>query len=142
MPLRLVLDTHAWLWHSLGSPKLGPIARTQIDAAVNQHEVWISVASCWEVGQLVAAGKFVLTQTVRSWMHQSICKMRLGVIELRRRQVMDAIDRIGILTTKDPFDSFIVSAAIRRGATLVTADGKITAYAVSTGNVAVMNARN
>lgn len=137
---RLLLDTHAWVWHSAGSSDLGPKARAQIDQAVRNKTVCISVASCWEVGRLVASNKLTFAMSVRSWMHKSIRQMRLGIVELRRRQVMDAIDRIGELQTRDPFDSFIISAAAHRSATLVTADEFILDYAAATSAVKVLDA--
>jgi PIN domain nuclease of toxin-antitoxin system len=137
---RLLLDTHAWVWHSAGSSDLGTKARAQIDQAIRRKEVCISVASCWEVGRLVASNKLTFATSVRSWMHKSIRQMSLGIVELRRRQVMDAIDRIGELETRDPFDSFIISAAAHRGATLVTADGCILDYVAATGALTALNA--
>lgn len=137
----VLLDTHAWLWHASGDTSLGPKARTAIDRAAASSRVCVSVASCWEVGQLVAKKKISLKLPTRSWMHRSIASMGLRVIELRRRQVMDAVDMIGKIASHDPFDSFIFATAARCGARLVSADGHLKDHAEATGTVVVLDAR-
>jgi PIN domain nuclease of toxin-antitoxin system len=45
--VRLLLDTHAFLWFVAGDASLSALARTAIESATN--EVFVSVASAWEV---------------------------------------------------------------------------------------------
>lgn len=140
-PSPLLLDTHAWLWYSLGERSLGSNARKAIDAAQANAKLYVSVASCWEIGQLVAKKRLSLSLPIRSWMHRSIQSMELKVIDLRRRQVMDAVDMIGQIESKDPFNSFILAAAAHARADLVSADGHMKNYAKSSGYLGIVDAR-
>ena len=52
--MRLLLDTHVFLWVVAGSPRLKPAARRLIESA---DETWVSAASLWEIAIKVRLGK-------------------------------------------------------------------------------------
>ena len=52
--MRLLLDTHVYMWVALGSPLLKSKTRAVIDAA---DEVFVSSASIWEIAIKVRLGK-------------------------------------------------------------------------------------
>jgi PIN domain nuclease of toxin-antitoxin system len=54
--VRLLLDTHAFLWFVLNDPKLSRDALTLIIDP--NHDLWISAASYWEIAIKVSIGKF------------------------------------------------------------------------------------
>jgi PIN domain nuclease of toxin-antitoxin system len=56
--VRLLLDTHAFLWFVAGDASLSALARTAIESATN--EVFVSVASAWEVAIKVSLGKLAV----------------------------------------------------------------------------------
>jgi PIN domain nuclease of toxin-antitoxin system len=58
--MRLLLDTHAFLWFVMGDPRLGSAARDAIEDPV--HETWLSVASVWEIAIKHSLGKLTLTE--------------------------------------------------------------------------------
>src|SRR6185369_8586728 len=60
--VRLLLDTHAFLWWVEGSPELGKRARTAI--ANPENEVLFSVASGWELAIKLSLGKLRLDQNL------------------------------------------------------------------------------
>lgn len=60
--MRLLLDTHTFLWFSLASPKLSPRARALIEDAANDK--FLSIASPWEAGIKVGTGKLTLAKPV------------------------------------------------------------------------------
>ena len=68
--MRLLLDTHAWLWFVLGDASLSAPARAAIEAAEN--EKLVSPASFWEVAIKVSLGKYVLPQSYESFIQQAI----------------------------------------------------------------------
>jgi PIN domain nuclease of toxin-antitoxin system len=60
--MRLLLDTHSFLWFVDGSPQLSAAARILIEDAVN--DVFLSVASVWEIAIKIGAGKLDLGQPI------------------------------------------------------------------------------
>ena len=57
--MKLLLDTHAFLWFIMGSPNLSADARTLIEDAAN--EKFLSVASLWEIAIKLSIGKLTLS---------------------------------------------------------------------------------
>jgi PIN domain nuclease of toxin-antitoxin system len=51
----LLLDTHAFLWFAEDSPRLSPTARDMIR---RESEVFVSMASIWELGIKQSLGRF------------------------------------------------------------------------------------
>jgi PIN domain nuclease of toxin-antitoxin system len=58
--MRLLLDTHAWLWFVLGDSALSATARSFIEDADNDKLV--SAASLWEIAIKISLGKYKLSQ--------------------------------------------------------------------------------
>ena len=56
--MRLLLDTHSFLWFISGSTNLSPTARTLIEDASNQP--LLSVANLWEMAIKLSLGKLSL----------------------------------------------------------------------------------
>ncbi|MCK7493187.1 MAG: PIN domain-containing protein [Comamonadaceae bacterium] len=52
--MRLLLDTHVFMWAAIDSKKLGRSAREAILAA---DEVYVSAASMWEIAIKAALGR-------------------------------------------------------------------------------------
>jgi PIN domain nuclease of toxin-antitoxin system len=57
--MKLLLDTHAFLWFILGNPNLSANARALIEDLAN--EKFVSVASVWEIAIKVSIGKLALS---------------------------------------------------------------------------------
>lgn len=118
--MRLLLDTHIFLWAVAGSPQLKSSTRQLIDDA---DEVYVSAASIWEVG----------------------IKARLGKIDADPHELAAAIESSGFLELpvsaihaagvtglaphhNDPFDRLLVAQALAEPLRLVTADPMLERY--------------
>jgi PIN domain nuclease of toxin-antitoxin system len=118
--MRLLLDTHIFLWAIAGSARLKPAARRAIESA---EQVYVSAASIWEIA----------------------IKARLGKIEVDPDELVDAIDASGFIELavraehaagvsqlalhhNDPFDRLLVAQAIAEPLRLVTADVALAPY--------------
>ena len=118
--MRLLLDTHIFLWAVAGSRLLKPAARRLIEDA---DEVFVSAASIWEVA----------------------IKARLGKIQADPRELAAAIDASGFvelpvsaahaaavvkleLHHSDPFDRLLIAQALAEPLRLVTVDEVLTRY--------------
>ena len=60
--MRILLDTHAIVWWAIGDPRLSRKARLTI--ADPQTEVFISIASAWEIQIKASLTKLTLNKSV------------------------------------------------------------------------------
>src|SRR5438132_14302896 len=58
--MKLLLDTHAFLWFIMGDPRLTPAARIAIEDTSNDK--FVSAASAWEIAVKVGLGKLQLSE--------------------------------------------------------------------------------
>jgi len=119
--MKVVADTHIWIWHVVESPRLSRAARAALKraAVIGVHPV-----SCWEVAMLVEAGRLRLTLPVDAWVEQALSRPRIELLEFSAPAAVRAA-RFGAAFPGDPCDRFIVAAALEQGAPLVSADARI-----------------
>ncbi len=120
--MRLLLDSHAFLWWSEGSSQLGTGARHAIADPAN--EVLISIASLWELILKVSLGKLALPDDIETM----VLSQGLSVLAVS----FDHLRRFGTLTLihKDPFDRMIIAQALAEGIPIATADRRFASYGV------------
>jgi PIN domain nuclease of toxin-antitoxin system len=135
----VLLDTHALVWLVMGDERLRPAARRRIEAAAQQHQLWVSAITPWEVGMLVAKARLVLDRDVMDWLQAALALpgIRLAPLE---PVVAVASTRLPGDLHGDPADRLIVATARHLGAALVTADAALLAYG-QLGHVQVLSAR-
>ena len=119
--MKLLLDTHVFLWWRLDSRRLSKVAREAIATA---PAVYISAVSAWEVaiksalGRLEMAGDFALHVEAAGFEPLPITFAHAA-----------ATGRLPALHA-DPFDRMLVAQATTEGLTLVTHDDRVAGYAV------------
>lgn len=118
--MRLLLDTHVFLWAVTGSRLLNADVRRMIEAA---EEVYVSAASIWEVAIKARLGKieadpFELAAAIEA----------SGFLELPVKAVHAAgVARLE-LHHNDPFDRLLIAQALTEPLKLVTADDVLAQY--------------
>lgn len=124
--MRLLLDTHAFLWFIMGSANLSANARALIEDQVN--ESFLSVASLWEMAIKMSLGKLTLSAPLDTLIPQ---QLSLNGIELLGIQVAHAA-AVSTLPFhhRDPFDRLLIAQAIVEGTPVVSADAAFDAYPV------------
>jgi PIN domain nuclease of toxin-antitoxin system len=118
---RLLLDTHVLLWWLEDGPELSEDLKGQIETEL---EVYISVASIWEISIKSAAGKLSVPDNFLQVVGDS------GVSELAIRSQHAQLAGQLPLIHRDPFDRMLVAQALTENLTLVTRDSAIHAYDV------------
>jgi PIN domain nuclease of toxin-antitoxin system len=115
--LKLLLDTHIWLW-SLSEPKrLG--RRIQRELKDRANELWLSPVSTWEALLLNAKGRIRLHGDLTEWLARATAQMREA--PLTHEIVLAA----QMLPHPDPADRFLAATAQVLGLTFVTADERL-----------------
>jgi PIN domain nuclease of toxin-antitoxin system len=125
--VKLLLDTHAFLWWVEGTPALGRRARIAVANPANQ--VFLSVASCWELAIKLSLGKLRLTQRLDRFIpeHLSLNGFSLCAVELRH--VASVADLP--FHHRDPFDRLLAAQALQDQLAVVSADRVFRRYGVT-----------
>ena len=123
--MRLLLDTHIFLWFVEGSSKLADAHREAIQNPAN--DAYLSVVSAWEATIKFQLGKLPLPEPPLSYFPSRRASHRIVSLELTEaaEQRLTGLPPIH----RDPFDRMLVCQALEHGLTLVTDDPKIGFYA-------------
>jgi PIN domain nuclease of toxin-antitoxin system len=135
----LLLDTHTWLWGVEDSTRLGRRARQLLASAGRQDALRISPVSIFEVTALHTRGRLRLGHSAEQWVREALAQEGLRLAELTPGIATDA-GSLPRNALPDPIDRLLVATSRQLGATLVTADTRILAYASATSMVRVQNA--
>jgi PIN domain nuclease of toxin-antitoxin system len=119
--LRLLLDTHVWVWSQGASTRLGGRARRAIESAGN--ELWLSPMSLWEAVLLADAGRLRLGPDPIAWIRYALEDLPVREAPLTH-EIALASRRIEH-SNDDPADRFLIATAKVLGLTLVTADERL-----------------
>lgn len=120
--MRLLLDTSALLWWLGDSARLGPKARAAI--ADPGSEVFVSVASAWEISVKRALGKLFVSFDVV----EAVERNAFVELPIRIAHVVAAGELVR--HHADPVDRILIAQAQLEGLRLVTSDGAIAKYDV------------
>lgn len=125
--MRLLLDSHAFLWFILGDQRLSDRARLAIAAA--DTDVLISPATLWEMAIKVRLGKYTLPGPFGPFMDTQLTsnRIRLLPIEVRHTALLASMP----FHHRDPFDRLIVAQALAESIGVVSIDAMLDAYGVS-----------
>lgn len=124
--MRILLDTHAFLWTALGSPQLSENATNLF--LEDQNELYLSIASLWEMAIKSSLGKLTFQKPMESYVLDLLQENAIQLLPIDFRHVM----RISSLPFhhRDPFDRLIVSQAIEEKIALLSCDVVFDAYGI------------
>lgn len=125
--MRLLLDTHTFLWFLLDNPRLSATARTLIADPLNIVEV--SPASYWEIAIKIRLGKYALPEPYQVFMEREIADNDFRILPIEPKHT-------ALLTTmprhhNDPFDRLLIAQAITEGVPIISVDATFDKYAVA-----------
>lgn len=118
--MRLLLDTHIFLWAIGGSRSLKPSMRQMIQTA---DEVYVSAASIWEIAVKAGLGKIKAdTEAVVD----AIGKSGFTELPVRAAHAV-AVTRLA-KHHNDPFDRLLIAQAVTEPLKLLTVDALLGRY--------------
>ncbi len=125
--MRILIDTHVFLWHITGDAKLPVAFRAALIDPSN--EVMLSTASVWEAVIKHALGKLPLPAGPAEYLPRQREAHRFASLPIDE----SAMIHLAALPPihRDPFDRILIAQAIQHGLTLATVDPVIQRYAVS-----------
>jgi len=123
--VRVLLDTHVWIWTQEQPERLGPRTKRLLIGA--EHENAVCPISTLEISRLVAATEIRLSMPLAEWVVESMADLAAQTVSMSHEVAMEAYALPGTFH-KDPADRILVAVARRNGLTLVTADDRILSY--------------
>ncbi len=129
--MRLLLDTHIWLWSLQDTQRLGKRIQHELRNAAN--ELWLSPISTWEALTLHSKGRIRLHGNLVDWVARSTAPFR----EAPLTHEIALAARLLSISQKDPADRFLAATAQVLDLTLVTADASL----LGLGEVATLGNR-
>jgi PIN domain nuclease of toxin-antitoxin system len=121
--MKLLLDTHIWIWMVLDPARLSRRVARALDDAENQ--LWLSPISVWELLMLTQKGRVQLNEDAVAWTRRTLEQLQLHEAPLTTEVALET-SPLG-LAHSDPSDRLIAASAKVFGLTLVTADAKLIA---------------
>jgi len=125
--MKLLLDTHAFLWFIAGSANLSSDARALNEDGAN--ECWLSVASLWEMAIKTSLGKLTLSAPFDVLIPQQLSLNGVELLDIKTTHA-------SLVATlpfhhRDPFDRLLVAQAMAEQMPVVSVDPAFDAYAVT-----------
>jgi PIN domain nuclease of toxin-antitoxin system len=123
--MKLLLDTHAFLWFIDDSPRLSAQAKASLES---DAELLISTASLWEIAIKNSIGKLTLAQPYETFIPQQLEQNNIEILPIN-------LAHISVVCTlpfhhRDPFDRLLLAQALVEQLPIVSADTVFDMYAV------------
>ena len=124
--MRILLDTHTFLWFVGDSPKLSPAAKQIIEDPDNER--CMSIASFWEIGIKSGLGKLDLGEPLADFFSHHIEFNSINILPI----TLDLVLAVENLPPhhRDPFDRMILAQSILEDMVLISGDSEFVAYPV------------
>lgn len=124
--MKLLLDTHAFLWWIRDDDSLGRRARKAITDERNQ--CFLSMASCWEMAIKKGLGKLDIPEPVDGFVAEQVAANRFSILPIELRHVAH-VSRLAF-HHRDPFDRLLAAQATEEGMSIASADRIFQHYGI------------
>lgn len=124
--MKLLLDTQCWLWWFAQPERLNEAAIAHILNETN--ELWLSVASVWEMGIKTAIGKLPLPDPLEQYLSTRTAQLGTQSLAIAASHAVQA--SLLPLHHRDPFDRMLIAQTQLETMTLLSADPIFNQYDV------------
>lgn len=124
--MRLLLDTHTFLWFLREPEKLPQQVLVEIESAGS--EAVVSLVTLWEIAIKASLNKLYLPKAFDELFPQAVTDSGLGLLQLHSRYIC-GVSRLP-WHHRDPFDRLLVAQAGAESLTLVTCDPQLARYGI------------
>jgi PIN domain nuclease of toxin-antitoxin system len=125
--MKILLDTHIFLWFISGDTKLSTDVRDAIRDLDN--EVYLSAVSIWEAIVKYQLGKLPLPEPPETYLPKQRDLHQLSSLALDESSVVQLANLPPL--HRDPFDRMLVCQALQNSLTIATVDAAVRAYSIS-----------
>ncbi|MBD2298858.1 type II toxin-antitoxin system VapC family toxin [Nostoc sp. FACHB-190] len=125
--MRILLDTHIFLWFISGDTQLSTDVRDAIRDPDN--DVYLSSVSIWEAIVKYQLGKLPLPEQPETYLPKQRDLHQIASLALDENSVIQ-LAKLPLLH-RDPFDRMLICQALQNGLIIATVDSAVRAYSVS-----------
>jgi PIN domain nuclease of toxin-antitoxin system len=125
--MRILLDTHIFLWFISGDVQLSTNVRDAIRDPDN--EVYLSAVSVWEAIVKYQLGKLPLPEHPETYLPKQRDLHQIASLPLEESDVVQLAQLPPL--HRDPFDRMLICQALQNDLTIATVDSAVRAYSVS-----------
>ena len=125
--MRLLLDTHIFLWFVLSPSQLSAAALAAIQNP--QNRIFLSLVSAWEMSIKSGSGKLNLAQPIEPFVEDQARRNRFEILPITLPHIA-AVERLPH-HHRDPFDRLLIAQSITEAMPLISADRAFDPYPVS-----------
>lgn len=123
--MKLLLDTHTFLWFIEDSPKLTSEVKGLLES---EAELLLSTASIWEMAIKISIGKLSLPPPFDEFISEQLSKNTIELFPIR-------LAHLALVSTlpfyhRDPFDRLLIAQAITEQYPIVSIDDKFDKYSI------------
>src|SRR5271165_38385 len=123
--MRILLDTHAFLWGLVGDRRMSQHAR---DIFIGPSNLSMSIASIWEILIKVQLGKLNLPQPAGPYVIRKLAENKIEILPIHLDHLL-AFEGLR-MHHRDPFDRILIAQSIEEDMPIVTADPVFSRYPV------------
>ncbi|MEG5067197.1 type II toxin-antitoxin system VapC family toxin [Microcoleus sp. B3-A4] len=125
--MRLLLDTHAFIWYTTDSSRLTATGRALIDNGEN--DLLLNTASVWEMAIKHSIGRLNFSMPFMEFIKQQIAVNKIDILEI----TFGHIEVVASLPLhhRDPFDRLIIAQSMAEQIPILTVDAIFDAYAIA-----------
>ena len=124
--MRVLLDTHAFLWWVWDAPELSAKARKCI--ANPDNECLLSLASVWEIAIKSSLGKLKIDRSLDQFIPEQLSANGFKPLEIGFRHIVQV--NTMPFHHKDPFDRLLAAQAQEEKLLIISADPIFTQYGI------------
>jgi PIN domain nuclease of toxin-antitoxin system len=123
--MKILIDTHAFLWFVNGSSQLSTDAKSLLESEV---DLLLSVASLWEIAIKTSLGKLTLPGVYGQFIPQQILQNEIEVLPI-------SLEHLTVIATlpfhhRDPFDRLLIAQAMVEQVSIVSIDAVFDSYSI------------
>ena len=124
--MKVLMDTHVFLWWIEDNPRLSPRAREIISDIEN--EVFLSAASGWEIAIKARLGRIKLPQDPARFVMEQVTINAFRTLPIQLNHTLHVYTLPPI--HRDPFDRILIAQSQLENIPIITADSYIAKYPV------------
>jgi len=125
--VKILLDTHAFLWWIRDDPRLSRRARELVTSGRN--ELFLSVTCVWEILTKTQTGKLRLAESAQKFVTEQLTANNIQVLPL----TLDHVFRLEQLPLhhRDPFDRILIAQSLEEEFPILSADPLLKNYSAT-----------
>lgn len=124
--MRILLDTHSFLWFINGDPQLSVTARSHMEDETT--DLFLSMASLWEIAIKMSLGKLQLAQPYDIFIPQQLTLNEIFLLNITITHTSSVISLP--FHHRDPFDRLIIAQSSVEQMPVISKDDVFDTYGI------------